>query len=291
MLKYRIKSAIVILSGVTLAATCLPPLGVLLFAIAMSTIAQLEFYRFMKDAGIPVRRFLGLFCGAMLLAVTMFTIGSDTDTLLRGYRWEQLVLVAIVLSVFVAYLFDSKCENPIAGISCTLLGIFYVPYLFNFYPKLAYGFEHSTIGVSDTGRMLIFYSVVVIKTTDIGAYFTGRMFGKHKMFPRVSPAKTWEGLAGGVVWAVVASIVFCKVTLGVLGDVTLPMFHAVILGFVLAVVGVLGDLFESLIKRAAGAKDSGTKVPGMGGILDVFDSLLFGVPVLYIYIKLFLDIS
>jgi phosphatidate cytidylyltransferase len=291
MLKNRIISAVIILSGVFLAATLLPPLFVLLFTVALSSVAQMEFYRFMKSAGMPVHRLLGLVCGAALITVTMLTIGSETDSLLRAYRWEQVVLVVIVLSVFIAHLFDSKCEAPIESVSCTLLGIMYVPFLFNFYMKLAYGFEQSFVGISDTGRMLIFYSVVVIKITDVGAYFTGRLLGRHKMFPRVSPGKTWEGFAGGIVWAVAASMIFCYFSGSVLGMIRLPMMHAVILGFILALSGVVGDLFESLMKRAAGAKDSGTKVPGMGGLMDVFDSLLFGVPVLYVYVKIFLETS
>lgn len=291
MLRNRIISGLVILVGVFLAASYLPPLGTLLFIITVSSVAQLEFYRFMKSAEIPVDRFVGLVSGAVLIAVTMFTVGSDSDALLKGYGWEEVLFLAIVISVFISQLFNARCEKPIVCASCTLLGFLYVPYLFNFYTKLAYGFERSehAVGVSYTGKMLVFYSVVVIKITDVGAYFTGRLLGKHKMFPRVSPGKTWEGLAGGVVSAVTASIIFCKCTAGMLGIIEFPMVHAVILGFLLSVIGVIGDLFESLVKRAAGVKDSGTKVPGMGGILDVFDSLLFGVPFLYVYIKIFLE--
>jgi phosphatidate cytidylyltransferase len=134
--------------------------------------------------------------------------------------------------------------------------------------------------------MLIFYLVIVVKSTDTGAYFTGRLLGKHKLFPKISPGKTWEGFVGGLLTAILASCLFSLYTGFSLGEVDFPLRNAAVLGLVLALAGVIGDMMESLIKRATGTKDSGSVILGMGGILDVLDSLLVGAPVLYLYIVL-----
>jgi phosphatidate cytidylyltransferase len=141
--------------------------------------------------------------------------------------------------------------------------------------------------------MLIIYLILVVKASDIGAYLVGSTCGRHKLFPRVSPGKTWEGLAGGLATGVLMSVLFCAwLRLGPVDPHTTAAGHLVIgpvdawvLGFLLSAIGVLGDLIESLLKRSAGLKDSGNHVPGMGGVLDVLDSLLFAAPALYFYLR------
>ena len=178
----------------------------------------------------------------------------------------------------------------IETVACTLLGVLYVPFLLNFFVRLCFTWREG--GLSDpvglTGGLLGIYLVAVVKFTDIGAFFTGRRFGKHKMFPRISPAKTWEGFAGGVAAAVLVSVGFFMATRGAFGTIPFRLHDALILGVLLALVGVVGDLFESMLKRASGIKDSGDSIPGMGGLLDVLDSLLFSVPLMYGYVILFL---
>jgi phosphatidate cytidylyltransferase len=134
-----------------------------------------------------------------------------------------------------------------------------------------------------TGRLLVLYLVLVVKCADVGAFFCGTLFGRHKLLPRISPGKTWEGLFGGLAAGTAGSLGFAWAAGGRLGDVPLGLTHAVVLGFLLSAAGVVGDLFESLLKRAAGAKDSGSWIPGFGGVLDVLDSVLFAAPVLFIY--------
>ena len=141
-------------------------------------------------------------------------------------------------------------------------------------------------GIGATGMRLMLYLVLVVKITDIGAYTFGRLFGRHKMVPVLSPGKTWEGAAGGVVSALVASLVFIAVTGGKFGELHFSMLDGVVLGVLLSVSGQVGDLCESFLKRICGVKDSGRSIPGMGGLLDVLDSLLFGAPVLYLYLRL-----
>ncbi len=164
----------------------------------------------------------------------------------------------------------------------TVFGIMYVSFLFNFFTKLMVSW-----GDGD-GRILVLYLIAVVKFTDIGAYFIGCGFGRHKMFPRLSPAKSWEGSLGGVLTGLGASVVFFLITGGDLGVVRLAWPDVFALGLLLSVAGVLGDLAESLVKRAGGVKDSSNVIQGMGGTLDLLDSLLFAAPVLYVYARLFL---
>ena len=118
----------------------------------------------------------------------------------------------------------------------------------------------------------------MVWANDTAAFVTGHFLGKRKLALHISPAKTWEGFAGGLVWSVIAALVILS-----LSPAQVPWYHAVILGILVAVVGTLGDLAESLLKRVAEVKDSGTLVPGHGGILDRMDSLLFAVMVVFFY--------
>src|SRR5262249_1986283 len=118
---------------------------------------------------------------------------------------------------------------------------------------------------------------------DTGAYVVGSLFGKHKMIPRISPGKTWEGFAGAIVVSTGVSVAFAHIAGSRLAGVN--WVHAVILGVILSVTAVIGDLIESLFKREAGLKDSGAYFPGIGGILDLLDSLLFNAPLMYVYLR------
>ncbi|MEO7019876.1 MAG: phosphatidate cytidylyltransferase [Ktedonobacteraceae bacterium] len=115
---------------------------------------------------------------------------------------------------------------------------------------------------------------------DTGAFFAGHFFGRHKLAPNISPGKTWEGVFGGLIFSVIATILFTTLPMGV------PWYLAVLLGLLVGVAATLGDLAESLIKRQTGVKDSGEFFPGHGGILDRIDSLLFAVLVVYIFAQL-----
>ena len=130
----------------------------------------------------------------------------------------------------------------------------------------------------DGGPLAFLMFVFVIKSSDIGAYTFGKLFGRHKLAPRVSPGKTWEGLGGAVVFAALVSLAFGAVS-GIMGVLAAPVF-----GAIMAVVGQLSDLSESMLKRDAQQKDSSNRVPGFGGILDVIDSPLFAAPCAYLFL-------
>jgi phosphatidate cytidylyltransferase len=133
------------------------------------------------------------------------------------------------------------------------------------------------------GKFYVLYFILVTKFSDTGAYVVGSLIGRHKMIPRISPGKTWEGFGGAIVVSTGASLVFVHF----LGNHMAGMNwrHAVVLGVILSLTAVVGDLIESLFKREAGVKDSGNLFPGIGGILDLLDSLLFNAPIMYLYLR------
>jgi len=174
-----------------------------------------------------------------------------------------LTLAGIVLGQHVRFGVSGTLTN--CGISC--FSLLYLGLLGSF-----------ILGIRIDGGLWEFLAFVfVVKSSDIGAYTCGKLFGKHKLAPRVSPGKTWEGLAGAVVFAIVISFAFAWVS-DIMGVWLTPVF-----GAVMAVVGQLSDLVESMLKRDARQKDSSNRVPGFGGILDVIDSPLFAAPVAYLF--------
>jgi phosphatidate cytidylyltransferase len=135
------------------------------------------------------------------------------------------------------------------------------------------------------GTILVMFPIAVTWATDTGAYAFGRMFGKHKLIPAVSPAKTVEGAVGGLVVAVLGAWIYAQFLLKPFAQLGLSPTGIVIFGIAIGVVGQLGDLAESLLKRDAGVKDSSRLLPGHGGILDRFDSLLFVLPVAFLLLS------
>jgi phosphatidate cytidylyltransferase len=133
-----------------------------------------------------------------------------------------------------------------------------------------------------------FYLLLAVKWGDGGAYFIGSRFGKHKLAPEISPNKSWEGLAGGILFSCTIGILWWLFSDGMLGAREFPLIHALILGVLFPIVGTLGDLVESMFKRAVNMKDSGHIARGLGGMLDMIDSLLFTAPFMYVYIEFFL---
>ncbi len=185
-----------------------------------------------------------------------------------------LLIFLIIFKIILGELFLQN-KNPIINIGVTLTGLLYIVLPFSilnffYYPEMNYGFP--------SGRPLLIGFFIIIWGNDTFAYLSGMAFGKHKLFERISPKKTWEGTIGGGVFAVIAAIVLSFIY---------KDFNAFEwMGFALTIIifGTFGDLFESLIKRTIGLKDSGNIMPGHGGILDRFDSILIAAPFAYLYI-------
>ncbi len=220
------------------------------------------------DAGIA-------YLGAAAIAVAfIFDAPAKAPDLLL------LTLAAFVGTVLISqtFRFQKDFSKMLTGAGVTILGVLYLAFLGGFLISIRVGFESSP-GLST--QLLLFFFVVIFGS-DSGAYFAGRAFGKHKLAPSISPGKTVEGLIGGLVaaagFAALCTFVFFP---------ELPYKFSIPLAVVMAVVGVLGDLTESAMKRGSKTKDAASILPGHGGLLDRLDSLLFNAPILYYFARFY----
>jgi len=189
----------------------------------------------------------------------------------------------VVVSNFFRILAYPNLRKGLESCMGTILGIVYVPLLWSFVVRLFLSGDLSKPGWA------AFYVIVCMKMSDSGGYFFGTRFGKHKLAPTISPKKSWEGLVGGVVFCLLVNFAWMLVSKGRINSaIELTWGHALALSFLFPIVGTAGDLVESMFKRAVDVKDSNTMVYGLGGILDMIDSILFTAPMLYIYAVLFL---
>lgn len=252
------------------------------FIVVMTGLALVglaEFYGLVKARRMVCFPRLGLAGGALLMVVTFLRLnghlgGNGTPGAVNDF--EAGFLILFVLGLGLCQLTARDHSQGLQAIAMTLLGLMYVPWLLNFIQKI-----HYFPGVN--GTLYILYFIFVTKFSDTGAYVVGSLFGKHKMIPRVSPGKTWEGFVGAIVVPVGASMLFAHFAGGRLAGMNL--MHAALLGVILSLGAVTGDLIESMFKREAGVKDSGSFFPGIGGILDLLDSLLFNAPLMYLYLR------
>ena len=217
-----------------------------------------EYFVIAEKKGVRLNKALGLFYGA-LLPLAAYMPG------------EPLVLVIALLSLFVYNFHRSLKDQALLSTAVSLFGLVYVAWTFSFVVR---------IRQLPNGALWVFFTLFVTKIGDSAAFFVGRAFGRHKMVEHISPRKSVEGAAASFIASVGAALAF-KTLLP-----ASPLGHLAVLGVLIGILGQLGDLAESLIKRDAGVKDSGA-VPGLGGVLDVMDSLLFTIPVVYAYTTTF----
>ncbi len=254
-----------------------------------AVVATVEYFRMLTAAGVKCFPRFGVALGVVYIGVLY-------SGLMKGQNEVSFALDALMLFIAAAGAFTLQLRHPIlgleslTGVATNLLGFIYISFLFNFTARVTFmvhsGTEVPGI-VSDHGAFLLLWLLAVTKFTDMGAYITGSMIGRHKMIPHVSPGKTWEGFGGALLFSQIAA---CGLYL--LFPAQLAFFqhwhHVALLGLLLAVLAVIGDLAESVVKRALGAKDSGNVLPGIGGSLDLIDSLCFTAPALFFYLKLVL---
>jgi len=264
----RIASAAIMAAIVWVAIMIAPPWVFYVLAFLFISGACLEMYRMLGKFGAPPFRWLGL-------AATCVVVWS----LLRMPPLIEpcLPLIAVTSLTVVMAIWRRKDAAEMLGTALnTLFPVIFVGLALGYLPKIR------TIPGEDGADLLLLVLVCVI-FADAAAYYVGTSIGKHRMAPRLSPNKSWEGAVGGMLasvgGAVLAHFWFFQ---------RLPLGHALAIGLILGVVAILGDLSESLIKRAAGVKDSSNLIPGHGGLLDRSDSLLFSGPALYYYYLLFL---
>ncbi len=256
--------------------------GVFLLLMGLLAFAGLaEFYGMVEKRGINCFKWCGLIGGVLLMIGTFLNVTGHlgtSDSPARVNDFETSFLILFVLGLCVRQFVSKTSTTGILSISATLFGLMYVPWLLNFIQKINF-----FPGLGGDGKFYVLYFLIVTKFSDMGAYAVGSLIGRHKMIPRISPGKTWEGFGGAIVVSTGASLTFAHL----FGSHLFGMntLHAIILGVVLSSTAVVGDLIESLFKREAGVKDSGSFFPGIGGILDLLDSLLFNAPIMYLYLR------
>jgi phosphatidate cytidylyltransferase len=238
-----------------------------------------EFYGLVHKRDLVSFEGWGILGGVLLIVGTFLNLTGLIGTSgspARVNDFETSFLILFVLGLCLRQFFSRSNTAGILAISTTLFGLMYVPWLLNFIQKINF-FPRVD------GHYYLLYFILITKISDTGAYAVGSLIGRHKMIPRISPGKTWEGFGGAIVASTLASVLFVHF----LGPkmAGMKLVHAVILGVILSVGAVVGDLIESIFKREAGVKDSGRFFPGIGGILDLLDSLLFNAPIMYLYLR------
>lgn len=238
------------------------------FCLITSLIGLMEFYRLFEADLTPLNVGAGVILSTTLLITAFLFIQQLTD------ERVMLLNLPLVSIVFLTVLF-ARSGNPFSDLALTFLGVVYIPFSF----LLLFATPFAQTGIFDAQIVLGYF--MLLWANDTGAYLSGSLIGKNKLAPRISPKKTWEGSAGGAL--LVVAMVY----------VNDYFFHSVggwdwlVMGMIVMIMGTLGDLVKSVMKRSRNAKDSGTILPGHGGILDRFDSMIGSVPFIYAYLSTF----
>lgn len=223
-----------------------------------------EFFYMVEKKGVRLFKPLGLLVGAFIPISIYFQFPIKEG-------WQFLFVVMGIFVLFMLELTKKEAHQPVLSISATIFAIIYISWCFSFVIRIRQLPE---------GAMLLGFLLIVTKASDIGAYFWGKKFGKIHLLARVSPKKTLEGSIGGFFTSLGVGIIFS------LFITSISVWEKFFLIIILAIISQLGDLFESLIKRDCQVKDSGRLFPGMGGVLDVIDSIIFTAPTFYLYLTM-----
>ena len=263
---------------ILIASILVPWLQPLFAAIAAAALifGLYEFYVLARKKDMKPDVAAGFLGAAALFTIFYF---ATPDPLQPRLDVQTILLALIVLTIgtlIAAMLRGAPFDKMIATTGATILGVLYVALLGGHLVAVRTGFEQKL-----AAHLLSFFFLVLMGA-DTGAYYTGRAIGKRKLAPKISPGKTWEGVAGGIVasllMATLAHFWFFR---------ELPLKLALPLAGVMTIIGILGDLTESAFKRGSGAKDAAKILPGHGGILDRLDSLLFNAPLIYYFGRLY----
>lgn len=259
---------------ILVASILIPQLQLLFVVIAAAAmlLGLYEFYVLARTKDTKPDVAAGFLGGAALFTIFYFATPDPTQPRLDLQTIALVLIVLTISTLIAAMLRGAPFDKIIAASGATILGVLYVVLLGGHLVALRTGFEQAL------SRHLLSFFFLVLMGADTGAYYVGRTFGKHKLAPKISPGKTWEGVVGGVVAALAlataAHFWFFK---------ELPLKWTLPLAAAMTILGILGDLTESAIKRGAGAKDAAKILPGHGGVLDRLDSLLFNAPLVYYF--------
>jgi phosphatidate cytidylyltransferase len=250
--------------------------GALVLIVAVSVFTLREFYALMHASGYDPFDKLGMFFGGLITLSPWLQVNLG---------WPVGLLLPAAVIVFAARLLGERTpETRVESLASTLFGLVYVALMLQFLVAIITPVPDDT--VSPNGRMLLcLWLVAVSKFCDTGALLTGMAFGRHKMSPQISPKKTWEGAAGGVIISMGIGALIAWLARGVFPPHMTPLIAA-LMAAPIAIVGVVADLVESVLKRRASMKDSGKTIPGIGGIFDLSDSIILAAPMGYFFFRL-----
>ncbi len=239
-----------------------------LFAI-IAAIGMIEFYKLLENSQVKVNVLLGLITGMLCFGITCFYALGYVSSL-----WFLLVIPLVTL-IMINELYRNN-DNPFHNIAFTILGILYVVTPFSLLVLCGFP-ERTEQGYEPTIVLGFFF---LLWSSDTGAYVVGMTLGKHPLFPRISPKKSWEGLIGGFIFTMFVALIIAQYYKSI------KIADWLIIAVIICVFGIWGDLVESLLKRSLQVKDSGDLLPGHGGILDRFDSVIFSAPLVFLYLHL-----
>ncbi|OGU41077.1 MAG: hypothetical protein A2X61_14300 [Ignavibacteria bacterium GWB2_35_12] len=264
----------------------------------ISSIALWEFYKIAEKKHAFPNKFPGILAGLVLMSLFYYR------NTFFDFVWLLIFLTLFIIIVFSLELFRNK-PNGFLNVSTTIAGVIYIsasfccliglrefyklidsPIFANDITGINRSFIISTFTKSIFCCWLVANIFISVWVSDSAAYFIGVKFGKHRLFPRISPKKSWEGAVAGFIFAIIGFSVSSALLIP-----KFPIMHAIIIGAIIGVIGQVGDLAESLLKRDAGIKDSSGIIPGHGGVLDRFDSILFVAPAVYIYLLVLLFVG
>ncbi|MHA3770946.1 phosphatidate cytidylyltransferase [Verrucomicrobiota bacterium sgz303538] len=262
--------------------------GFLFLVSGLALIGLWEYYKMLDHKHLPNFKVIGMLCGALLCAGSFFYFGrvqngEPAPFAARVYDFEVATLLFFMLVVFARQMFQKTRDiSPLETMAYTVFGLLYIPWMFSFVTKIIFLLPRDAAG-HVTGHWYVLWLVLVTKFSDMGAYVTGSLIGKHPLIPHISPKKTWEGFFGALVFSAAGGCGLLALIPQKLSYLT--QLDAVILGVILGFAAIIGDLAESIIKRSCDVKDSGRMLPGIGGALDLIDSILFTAPLLFFYLR------
>lgn len=252
----------------------------------LTLVATVEYFKMLAAAGVKCfpRFGIGLSTVYSLILYVFFMRGGSV---IPAGMDSAAVFLAITGPFILQLRHPIRGIEALQAVAVNLLGFVYIAFLFNFTARVTFiapGANDVPGMLGKSGAFLLLWLLAVTKFTDMGAYITGSMIGRHKMIPHVSPGKTWEGFGGALVFAQIAGCGLYALFPQHLHFLT-GWGHVIFLCVLLSVLAVIGDLAESVLKRSINAKDSGRMLPGIGGSLDLIDSICFTAPALYFYLK------
>jgi phosphatidate cytidylyltransferase len=259
--------------------------------LIVACVSFTEFWKLCRATGHQTFSVWGTISGCGLVAVHYWAMSLSSSKMVTVndlHRASDLQTGALAVAILGAFLFTAwrhQFEASLGGVAVTCLGLLYIFFLPSFVLKLRHMGENGQIGGPNWnvfGHKMVVATIILAKGCDSWAYLFGRKLGRHKAVPSLSPGKTLEGFAAGLVGSILMSLFLWWEPIGML--TSFGPWRSCIIGFCIALAAILGDLSESLLKRSAGAKDAGEIVPGYGGAMDVIDSLMVAGPVAYFLI-------